>query len=136
VIKSEVDLGASAVGQRQQRPMMGQSPYVANAGVYYDDKTTDLRLSLQWNVFGERLYAVGSDLFPDIYEMPRHSLDLTLAKGFGKHFELKAGVQDILNQRVLLKQDSNGDGSVTDSDDTVMSFRRGQYLSAGFTYRF
>ncbi len=136
VIKSEVDLGSAAVGQRRTRPMMGQSPYVANAGLYYDDKNTDLRVSLLWNVFGERLYAVGSDLFPDIYEMPRNSLDLTFAKGIGKHFELKVGVQDILNQRVLLKQDSNGDGQVTDTDDTVLSFRRGQYFSAGFTYRF
>ncbi|MBL7952566.1 MAG: TonB-dependent receptor [Flavobacteriales bacterium] len=136
VIKSTVDLGDQAVGQKKERPMMGQSPYVANAGIYFDDTEKGVRASVLWNVFGRRLFAVGSALFPDIYEMPRNSLDITASKKLGKHFEVKVGAQDILNQRVHLKQDSNGNGSIDGSDEDVLSFRRGQYFSAGASYIF
>ncbi len=136
LIRSEVDLGARAVGQKQVRPMMGQSPYVANAGLYYEVSEKRLRASLLWNVFGKRLYAVGSELFPDIYEMPRHSLDLTCSKGLGEHFDVKVGVQDILNQRTLLVQDSDANGEITPVDEQMLSFRRGTYFSAGVSYRF
>ncbi|HEY0977143.1 MAG TPA: outer membrane beta-barrel protein [Flavobacteriales bacterium] len=136
VIKSTVDLGEQAVGQKRERPMMGQSPYVANAGVYYDDAKTGLRGSVLWNVFGRRLYAVGNSLFPDIYEMPRNSVDITVSKTLGKHFDVKLSVQDLLNQRMSLKQDSDGNGTIDGVDEDVLTFRRGQYFSAGVGYRF
>lgn len=136
LVRSEVDLGSQAVGEKRTRPMMGQSPYVANAGVYFEQKENALRASILWNVFGKRLFAVGNALFPDIYEMPRNSLDFTVSKGLGKHFEVKAGVQDILNQRMRLVQDSDNDGVVGTNDDEFLSFRRGQYVSAGLSYKF
>lgn len=136
VIKSTVELGDQAVGQKKERPMMGQSPYVANAGIYFDDNDKGFRASVLWNVFGRRLFAVGSALFPDIYEMPRNSLDVTASKKLGRHFEVKVGAQDILNQRVYLKQDGNSDGKINGSDEDVLSFRRGQYFSAGASYIF
>ena len=37
--------------------------------------------------------AVGADGLQDIYEEPRHLLDLTVVQGIGKHFELKATVK-------------------------------------------
>ncbi|MBL8003282.1 MAG: TonB-dependent receptor [Flavobacteriales bacterium] len=136
LIRSRVDLGAQAVGQEQERPLMGQSPYVANAGLYYEVAEEKLRVSALWNVFGKRLYAVGSDLFPNIYEMPRHSLDITATKGLGEHFEVKLGVQDLLNQRTLLVQDSDANGEITPVDEQMLSFRRGSYFTAGLSYRF
>lgn len=135
-VHSEVDLGDQAVGEKRTRPMMGQSPYVANAGIYYEQKEKGIRASALWNVFGKRLYAVGNALFPDIYEMSRNSLDVTVSKTLGKHFEVKGGLQDILNPRVLLMQDSDKDGSIGANDDEFMSFRRGQYVSVGLSYRF
>lgn len=136
LIQSRVDLGDQAVGQKQERPMMGQSPYVANAGLYYEVSEKKLRVSALWNVFGMRLYAVGSDLFPDIYEMPRNSLDVTAMKGLGEHFEVKLGFQDILNQQMLLVQDSDGNGKITEVDEEMQSYRRGTYVTAGLSYRF
>lgn len=136
VIKSSVQLGAKAVGQDNERPMMGQSPYVVNAGLYYSDPEKKLQYNILYNVFGKRLFAVGSFGTPDIYEMPRGMLDVTVSKGLGKHFEVKAGAQNLLDQRTLLKQDSNEDGSITAKDEEIMSFRRGMYFSGGVSYTF
>ncbi len=135
-IVTEVVLGDEARGQAQQRPLMGQSPYIVNAGLYYQDTDRKLQYNILYNVIGPRLFAVGTFGTPDIYEMPRNVIDLTLSKGLGEHFEVKLSAQDILNQRVLLIQDSNEDRSIDARDEEIMSFRRGAYFTAGIGMRF
>jgi hypothetical protein len=68
--------------------------------------------------------------------MPSGALDVTLGKDLGKHFNLKGGVQNVLNSITLLQQDSNADGKVSGADEEIMSFRRGVYFSAGLSYTF
>ncbi len=134
-ILSRVDLGAHAVGQVRQRALMGQSPYVVNAGIQYLDEAHCFQYNILYNIIGRRLHAVGSYGTPDLYEMPRHQIDATLTKRIGRRFELKASVQDLLNQRVLLMQDSNGDERIDGKDEEVLSFRRGQVVSVGLSVR-
>ncbi len=134
VINSVVTLGKQAVGQEQNRPMMGQSPYVVNAGLFYADTALKCQFNVVYNTFGKRLYAVGSVGTPDIYEMPANGLDMTLGKEFGKHFGLKIGLQNILDPLTVLRQDSNADGHIGGNDAVITSFRRGAYFSAGLTY--
>ena len=110
-IHSEVDLGTTLGGQDSKRPMMGQSPYVVNAGLYFVDRDHELQYSVLYNVSGPRLFAVGSIGIPNMYEMPRNVIDLTLSKGLGKHIDVKLSVQDMLNQRTRLVQDSNANGT-------------------------
>lgn len=135
LIQSEVELGEEVI-QKSRRPLVGQSPYIANAGLYYENKGTRTQLNVLWNVFGRRLYAAGSAVTPDLYEMPRHSVDITFTKGIGERVDLKLGVQDLLNQRTLLVQDANDDGTIGLDDEEVMSFRRGSYIIAGVSVRF
>jgi hypothetical protein len=135
-IVTEVELGEGARGQAQQRPLMGQSPYIVNAGLYYQDTERKLQYNILYNVIGPRLFAVGTFGTPDIYEMPRNVIDLTLTKGWGKHFEMKLSAQDILNQRTLLIQDSNESGGIDSKDEEIMSLRRGAYYSIGLGWRF
>ncbi|HQV75287.1 MAG: carboxypeptidase-like regulatory domain-containing protein [Flavobacteriales bacterium] len=130
-IVTEVTLGEGAEGQAQKRPLMGQSPYIVNAGLYYQDTEHKLQYNIMYNVIGPRLFAVGTYGTPDIYEMPRNVVDVTLTKGIGKRFEVKLSAQDILNQRTRLIQDSNGNGKVDKVDEDVLSFRRGSYFSIG-----
>jgi TonB-dependent receptor len=136
LIKSTVTLGARAVGQDGQRPMMGQSPYVVNAGLFYGDTDRKLQCNVVFNTFGKRLYAVGSFGTPDIYEMPTATLDATVSKAINKHFDVKVGAQNLLNAQTLLKQDSNADGRIGGKDEEIMNFRRGVYLNGGLSYSF
>ena len=87
-----------------------------------------------YNTFGKRLYAVGSFGTPDIYEMPANGLDITIGKDLGEHFALKFGLQNTLDTRTLLQQDSNADGGIGGSDAVITSFRRGAYFTGGLTY--
>lgn len=111
LINSRVELGQQAgLGQSYtERPMQGQSPFIVNAGLYYSDPVKSLQVSVLYNVIGKRIFMIGYDDYPEIYEMPRNLLDLTLTKGIGEKLEIKAGVRDILNQEQLLLQDGNQD---------------------------
>ncbi|TAG07393.1 MAG: TonB-dependent receptor [Cytophagia bacterium] len=122
--------------QDKERPMVYQSPYLINAGFYYTDETSGWQASLLYNVFGRRIFAVGSINNPTMYEIPRNIIDLSIAKRVNKKVELRFGVQDLLNQAFLIKQDSNIDGAINGQDKTIRSFRRGQYMTFGFNYNF
>ncbi len=135
-IISKVELGPDAVGQNPNRPMMGQSPYIVNAGLYYDNEKSKMQVSILYNIIGKRIFAVGTFGTPDIYEMPRNLLDVAVSKTFGKYTNVKLSVQDIFNQPVLLKQDSNLDNKVNEQDEEIQSFRRGQYINLGVTFKF
>jgi TonB-dependent receptor len=136
LVHSKVQLPASLDNLDHNRPMQGQSPYVANASIYYNDLEHGFQMSVQYNVFGKRIYAVGDkDSNANQYEMPRNQIDLTISKQLGEHFEFKFGIQDILNQKYRLIQDSNRDKKITSVDEPIQVYRWGQYATAGITWK-
>lgn len=93
----------------RNRALQGQSPYVVNAGFYYQNDDIGLSSTLMYNVMGKRIMVAaqlnqGDVSFPDIYEMPRHVVDFSLNKKFGKQLELKFGIKDILAQDHITQQ--------------------------------
>ena len=135
-IYSRVQLGAEAVGQKKSRIMMGQSPYVINTGLYYTNQEHKLQCNLQYNIIGERLFVVGTEGTPDVYELSRNVIDFSITKTINKNFEIKLGAQDILNQAVVLRQDSNEDGKIKNNDELIYSYKRGTYYTLGFVVRY
>ncbi len=137
LIKSNVELGSAALRQSDKRPMQGQSPYIVNAGVYYKNMKNNIQATLLYNVIGKRIFAIGYDVYPDIYEMPYNLLDFTITKGLGSHFELKAGVSDLLNNSMVLLQDANQDKKFDIvHDQIIQKYNPGTSYSLGLTYKF
>ena len=137
LIKSAIELPASLDNLDKNRAMQGQSPYVVNASVYYNDMTRGLQVSVQYNVFGKRIFAVGDkDSNPNQYEMPRNQIDLTISKQISKRLEVKFGIQDVLNQKYRLVQDSNRDKKITGVDESIQTYRWGQYATLGASWKF
>lgn len=62
----------------KDRPMQGQSPYVINLNIGYDNINTGRSAVLVFNEFGERIVALGSFGAPDYYEQPFAKLDFVL----------------------------------------------------------
>ena len=127
-----------------QRPLTGQSPYLINFGAYYAAPKLGWTGNILYNVFGQRVFAVGNVVNPTIYEMPRHVIDLNLTRTFNNRLELRLGIQDILNQPVRLAQDFNADGRIgadvtsttADADQNTRQFRRGSYYTFSAIYTF
>ncbi len=138
LIRSEVRYdSATAKAQDQKRALQGQSPYILNLGLYYRDPASRADVSLSYNIFGPRIFAVGSYLFPAIYELPRHSVDLTISKKFGEHIVWTLGVQDLLNAAYRFYQDSDVNGVVdAKNDHPIFTYRRGSLWNLTFGYNF
>jgi hypothetical protein len=81
-----------------KRSMFGQAPYIINGILNYSMDSIGLNLTLSYNIQGERLVIASNNAaVPDIYELPRNSLDLKIIKKLGKHFSTTLTVRDILN---------------------------------------
>jgi len=134
------------------RPLQGQSPYIVNIGLFWQDNDRGLMASVVYNRIGKRIIAVGRpspnawESIPDIYEMPRNETDLAVSKKIGKNFELKAGIKDLFGELVVYQQQVRtvvdmsyygGDGTkVFNRSQNTRSWYPGRQYSMGLTYRF
>ncbi len=139
IIKSEIKLAEENNGlASNKRPMMGQSPYIVNGGLFYQNDSIRLRVNAMYNVIGQRIVIVGVPGVPEVYEMPRHQLDFAIIKTLGKkdNIDVRLNITDLLNQETLLLQDANNDGKLERNVDQRMQFyKRGTYYTVGVTVR-
>jgi len=90
-----------------------------------------------YNVIGARIFIIGFDVYPDIYQMPRNIIDFNVSKKFKNNIEMKLGLGDLLNQEVLLLQDANKNGKFERKEDQIIQrYRPGMTVSFGVSYKF
>lgn len=131
------------------RPLQGQSPYLVNTGIFYENDKARLNMGLMYNIVGKRIVGIGmrsknegstvNDDIPDMYEMPRNVLDLAVSKKLGEHFELSASIKDILAHKVIYKQypkfiDTNN--NMQERKQITKQYKTGQniLLTAKYTF--
>ncbi|MBT8058702.1 MAG: carboxypeptidase regulatory-like domain-containing protein [Gammaproteobacteria bacterium] len=105
-IDSEITLSErnASVQTSQTRPLQGQSPYVWNFQLGYDDLDRGINTALLFNMFGERIVDVGINGAPDVYQEPRPVLDFVYAQKFRDHWKLKLRARNLLNAEVEITQ--------------------------------
>lgn len=138
-IISKVDLGDdSTLSQARTRPLQGQSPYIINAALQYVSDS-GITVNVSYNIIGKRIVYVGNNIFPTVYEMPRHAMDITFIKEVNKKMSIKFGISDVLNFKHQLWQDTNGDGKINyqgNTDHQLLQYRRGQMFNLGVSFKF
>ena len=87
---------------KRNRDMAGQSPYVINTGLSYNNEDIGLDIGIFYNVKGSTLSIVGTGLSPDIYDEPFHSLNFSAIKKLGKNNQtaIDFKINNLLNERV------------------------------------
>ena len=139
LIKSKVNFEAGS--KEEDRPMQGQSPYLINAGLFYQHPKAGWNVALLYNRIGKRIIGVGRSLgsagnevrVPDSYEMPRNAIDLSASKKFGK-LEVKAAIRDVLAEKVSFKQfEDTGHGEV---QQIARRFKPGRSFNLNISYNF
>jgi hypothetical protein len=114
------------------RPMFGQAPYVINSILNFKLDSAKINIALSYNVQGPRLVITGVVKgFPDVYEMPRNTLDFKISKTFGKAITTSLMVRDIFNAPVRRAYKMNN--GWVDFDN----FRYGAnfFLSVGYKFQ-
>jgi len=66
------------------RNLQGQSPFLINSSIDYNDGKNGLKAGIFFNMQGETLEVVGTGFAPDVYTKPFESLNLNLSKTFGE----------------------------------------------------
>lgn len=129
------------------RPMQGQSPYLINTGIFYNNVKRGWSVAVLYNRVGKRIIGVGnrygtgtdgsSRNIPNSYEMPRNSVDLSIGKRIG-HWELKASVRDMLAERYVFKQFENitVDGRQRTIEEVTRNYRPGRNFNLTIGYCF
>ena len=140
LIKSSVTV-IDPLERDKSRPMQGQSPYIVNTGLFYQNDSAQFSVTLLYNVIGRRIAFVGTVNDPHIYEMPRNLLDLSISKKFGKHLSIKFGVKNILNQRIVFQQEeevylSSSPTTLSKRIQETKSSMPGSQFNLGITYVF
>lgn len=128
------------------RPMQGQSPYLINAGLFYQNNKNTLTCGILYNVIGERIVGVGRVLannpnisVPDIYELPRNLVDVTFNIKLNHFMSLSGAVKNILNDDVVLQQtakftDANGASQVR--NQIKQKYNPGRNYSLTMSFKF
>jgi TonB-dependent receptor len=140
LIKSNVETNNTGINLIDtKRPMVGQAPYIVNAGLQHSFLDDKLSFNALYNTVGRRLSVAGGALFPAIWEAPRNVVDLQLALRVIKNKgELKFNAGDILNNRITQYYDNDSDKKYNRAkgDATISSFKPGSNYSLAFTYNF
>jgi len=142
-IKSEVT--AQPVLNIPSSPLQGQSPYMFNAGLYFQNDKAGLQGSLLYNVFGPRIYLLGSvtQQAGSIWDLPYNMVDFVVSKRLYKFIDISLGVQNLLNVTIKQAQDVNYDAKIdTKFSDTqnldrmFTSYKPGRYFTFGVKLKF
>ena len=87
------------------RELQGQSPYMINTGINYQDNNGWITSGLFYNVQGKTLDRVGIGVQPGVYIMPFHDLSFNSSLKFGenKNKVLTIKINNLLNQKYQSK---------------------------------
>jgi TonB-dependent receptor len=98
LIASRVDLSDTAGNQTsKERPLQGQSPWVVNAQLGYEQVDARTTVALLYNAFGPRIVDVGTSGIPDTYERPVHRVDLVWTQGLRRGFQVRLKASNLLD---------------------------------------
>jgi len=104
LMKSSITVGNDSISALTNpvRPMVGQSPYIVNAGLLFAKGAW--AASLLYNVQGQRILEAGTGGIPDAYEKPRSMIDATVQVPILRNLMAKFEARNLLDAKYLLDQ--------------------------------
>lgn len=119
-IKSSIQLDPldASFQTNLNRPMQGQSPYVANLQLGHHSGDGSREATLLYNVSGRRIAAVGVAGQPDIYEEAFRQLDFQYRRELGEDWSFKLRLRNLLDPAVRYTQGA----------ETTREYKKGRSL--------
>ena len=129
LMQSEISIGDNPNFQPVDRPMVGQAPYVVNAGLTWESFGSGTSATLLYNRVGRRIHSASEAPFPSVYDEARDVLDMSL------RFPLPGGMMGKLDARNLLDEPylRTQGNVVRESYYSGRSFSLGISWSGGFS---
>ncbi|MCX3263453.1 TonB-dependent receptor [Pedobacter agri] len=128
-----------SLGNKLTRKLQGASPWLINADIKHESdfsKKWKSTMTLAYNIYGERIYAVGTNGLDSYYEKPFGKLDFIWNNKIATKWDLKFGVENILNPTYQIELGGDSKINVFENDLTVKDYKRGVGVSLGLGYTF
>jgi outer membrane receptor for ferrienterochelin and colicin len=115
---------------------------VLNLALDWGLEKTKTKARVSYNVAGRRIDAMGTrssetSALPDIYELPRHQVDIAVSQTVTKAIDVKLAVENVLNSPYRFVQGKDGDtppGSNVKFPATTSQWRTGQTFWLSLIY--
>jgi len=136
LVESKVEIPDTLLFLRKQtrpdaansRPFQGQSPYLFNLNVNYDNLDAGMSASIYYNIFGKRLNKVSLGGTPDIYEQPFGMLNFSLGWELIQNVKFKFSAKNILNDEIKMTHSYRG------KEYIHQAYKVGRSFSIGLGY--
>ncbi len=122
--KIRLDLAGASVTSAE-RKMVGQAPYVLNAGLTWRHPSADASATVLFNRVGERISEAGEIPLPDVVEQPRNVVDVSMAFPLFGSLTGRADVKNLLDAPYRITQG----GVIRDG------YRAGRVFSIRFSWK-
>ena len=127
VMQSKITLqqGGNASVTNSNRAMVGQAPYMLNAGVTWNTSSGSTSATLLYNTVGARIIDAGERPLPDVKELARNTLDFSLRFPVAGNFSGRVDARNLLDAQFRIEQ-----GPVTRE-----TYYAGRTFSLGFNWQ-
>jgi len=123
----------------EKRQLQGASNWLINSDLKYEfdfNERWKNTATLVYNVYGERIYAVGIAGYDHIYEKPFHKLDFVWSSAINKKWDIKFAADNILNPLYKRELGSDNKISIQESSLDLLSYKKGVGFSTSISYTF
>jgi TonB-dependent receptor len=96
LMRSTVEI-ADSLTLNEDRAMVGQAPYVVNAGLAWSGADNRASATLLYNVVGERIVSAGEFPLEDVKEQARHVVDFSVRVPVRRGWDLKLDAENLLD---------------------------------------
>ena len=113
---SQINLGEDTDEVVQERPLQGQTPFLAFAGLTYIAPSQKTTATVAYRYRGQNLFSVGDgrNTYP-WYNMPIHLLNASISHQFG-NLKVTIAALNLLNTEFVQREDANLDGKLDNPD--------------------
>lgn len=126
IMRSEIEIDPTAGSiTNPNRRMVGQAPYVLNAGLTWTHPTADASATVLFNRVGERILDAGELPLPDVIEQERNVLDVSLRLPLFSTLSARVDAKNLLDAPYRITQ-----GAVVRE-----SYLAGRVFTIGFSWK-
>lgn len=143
LMKTDVTIDIKKAGNELEnstnRKLQGASDWLVNSDLKYDfniNKDWKNSMTLVYNVYGDRIFAVGSSGIDHIYEKSFSRLDFVWTNTIYQKVEVKFAIDNILNPNYRKEVGSKSTLNITENSLIVREFKRGVGFSINLGYTF
>lgn len=116
---------------KDTRPMSGQSPYIINASLGYQNRDLGLDINAVYNIAGPKLIINVKGGTPDIYQQPTGSLNLVASKTIGERWVLNFKAANLINP---YDKETYSSDLYNGEEYIARSHKKGRVFEFGFKY--